>query len=89
MELDEKTGLPKLPKWHYFHFKKDFDGDVRCELRKGLPYPFSSVVHSTYCYPSEFNKEKMSSMATTLYERFDKDRLCSALLGSYPPKSIK
>lgn len=93
LEIDVETGLPKLPNGFFFHFRKDRDGDVRCEIRRGFHIWFSKVIEWDYASAERFDEARMRIMsrevAQKMFTKLNNTNELNRLLGSYPPKTLR
>jgi len=92
MEIDERTGLPKLPDWHFWHVgRRDRAGDYRFSLRVGWTRWFSSELSHAWIY-DRLTEDKIRSKAESLYVDWEKKtahaKEAARLVGSYPPKTL-
>jgi hypothetical protein len=94
VNIDPASGLPELPKGHYWHVREAYTaGWHRVEIRKGWVYPFSSVIEYKLLSAS-LTEDTLLDMSIQVYREFQSARVAvadpgKALRGSYPPKTIK
>ena len=88
VELDESTGLPKLPKGYFWRVgRKDRDGDHCLYILRGV-FPLCYAVKHTWIYGT-LTEDKILYQAQDLFIDWSKERGSKNLVGNYPPKTLK
>lgn len=94
MEIDEQTGLPKVPEGHFWRVKFSSDSwypELIVQLRRkrsiGSKYVFGGA-KNVQGYAKSVTPEMVLEGATEVYENWQKHLSAVPLFGDYPPLKL-